>query len=119
MEKLLEQILSELKGLKESQDRLESSLKESQDQLGSSLKEGQNRLESRMCNLESNQDRLESKVNSLTSSLIENLAPYFENIAKHIDDSNEKVITYVDDKTEALNKRIFAVETDIQRLTRQ
>jgi chromosome segregation ATPase len=31
----------------------------------------------------------------------------------------DKITQYVDDKTEALNKRVFTVETKIQRLTRQ
>jgi flagellar capping protein FliD len=42
-----------------------------------------------------------------------------KNIIDSIGQYTEKIVDYVDDKTEALNKRLFNVETEIQRLTRQ
>ena len=44
----------------------------------------------------------------LQKSIIESLGQYTERIANH-----------VDDKTAVLNKRVYNVETEIQRLTRQ
>ena len=44
----------------------------------------------------------------LQKNIIESLGQYTEKIANH-----------VDDKTAVLNKRVYAVETEIQRLTRQ
>ena len=44
----------------------------------------------------------------LQKNIIESLGQYTEKIADH-----------VDDKTAVLNKRVYAVETEIQRLTRQ
>ena len=42
-----------------------------------------------------------------------------KNIIKSLGDYTDKIVLHVDNKTEALNKRTFAVETEIQRLTRQ
>ncbi|MFJ5717301.1 hypothetical protein [Neobacillus sp. NPDC093127] len=69
--------------------------------------------------LESKVDSVDNKVDNLKSSIGTDLTPYIEKNVQHIDESNERIIRYVDDKTDALNKRVFAVETDIQRLTRQ
>ena len=44
----------------------------------------------------------------LQKNIIESLGQYTEKIADH-----------VDDKTAVLNKRVYAAETEIQRLTRQ
>lgn len=42
-----------------------------------------------------------------------------KNIIHNIGDYSEKIVEYVDNKTEALNKRVYTTETEIQRLTRQ
>jgi chromosome segregation ATPase len=42
-----------------------------------------------------------------------------KNIIISLGEYTDKITQYVDDKTEALNKRVFTVETEIQRLTRQ
>jgi prefoldin subunit 5 len=42
-----------------------------------------------------------------------------KNIIDYHNDNADKIIEYIDDRTEALNKRVFKVETDIQRLSRQ
>lgn len=53
-------------------------------------------------------NEVKTGLEKLHKSLIESLGEYTEKIAEH-----------VDIKTEALNKRVFAVEAEIQRLTRQ
>ncbi|MGN7300192.1 hypothetical protein [Ferdinandcohnia sp. SAFN-114] len=46
-----------------------------------------------------------------------------ENLQKNIVDSlglyTEKIVGHVDDKTEALNKRVYKVESEVERLSRQ
>jgi prefoldin subunit 5 len=39
--------------------------------------------------------------------------------ADHLEANKRYIIDYLEDRTEALNKRIFIVETDIQRLNRR
>lgn len=72
MEEILQQILSELKEIKQGQNRLEL---------------GQEKLQ---------------------KNLIDSLGSY-----------TEKIVEHVDDKTEALNKRVYKVESEIERLNRQ
>lgn len=42
-----------------------------------------------------------------------------KSIIKSIGEYTEKIADYVDVKTEVLNKRVFKLETEVQRLTRQ
>ena len=42
-----------------------------------------------------------------------------KNIIESLGQYTEKIANYVDDKTAVLNKRVYAAETEIQRLTRQ
>ncbi|MFD1739417.1 hypothetical protein ACFSCX_23330 [Bacillus salitolerans] len=58
--------------------------------------------------LKQGQARLEIGQEKLQKNLIESLGAYTEKIADH-----------VDDKTEVLNKRVYKVESDIERLSRQ
>lgn len=134
LEKLLEQILSEVKGLKEGQKQLETKiggLESSQERIETrigSLETGQERLETRMSSLESNQERLESKIDSvdikldvLKSSLIEGLAPYFENVEKHVDSTNEKIISTLHKQQasiDVLAARSIQHEADIKSFNR-
>jgi histidinol dehydrogenase len=54
------------------------------------------------------QARLEAGQKKLEKNLIESLGTYTEKITEHHDD-----------KTEVLNKRVFRVESEIERLSRQ
>ena len=51
---------------------------------------------------------IKTEQEKLQKNIIESLGQYTEKIADH-----------VDDKTAVLNKRVYNVETEIQRLTRQ
>lgn len=74
-------------------DKIETELKEMRSDIND-LKQGQKRLED-------GQERLQK-------NLIDSLGAY-----------TEKIVEHVDDKTAALNERVFKVETDIQRISRQ
>nr|WP_304216834.1 hypothetical protein [Fredinandcohnia onubensis] len=65
-------------------------------------------IDQRLDRLETNQNELVIGQEKLQKNLIESLGNYTEKIAEH-----------VDNQTSALNKRIFKVETEIERLTRQ
>ncbi|WP_216831416.1 hypothetical protein [Alkalihalobacterium elongatum] len=58
--------------------------------------------------LKTGQARLEVGQQKLQQNLIEGLGTYTEKISEH-----------VDDKTEVLNKRVYKVEAEIERLSRQ
>lgn len=58
--------------------------------------------------LKTGQARLEVGQQKLQQNLIVSLGDYTEKITEH-----------VDDKTEALNKRVYKVESEIERLSRQ
>ncbi len=58
--------------------------------------------------LKMGQARLEVGQQKLQQNLIESLGTYTDKISEHFDD-----------KTEVLNKRVYKVETEIERLSRQ
>nr|WP_251030288.1 hypothetical protein [Bacillus sp. ISL-35] len=58
--------------------------------------------------LRQGQNRLEIGQEKLQKTL-------FDSIGLNID----KIVEHIDDKTEALNKRVYKVETEIERLSRQ
>jgi hemerythrin-like domain-containing protein len=58
--------------------------------------------------LKQGQGRLEVGQEKLQKNLVDSLGAY-----------TEKIVEHVDDKTEVLNKRVFKVESDIERLSRQ
>lgn len=58
--------------------------------------------------LRQGQKRLEDGQERLQKNLIDSLGAY-----------TEKIVDHVDDKTEVLNKRVFKVESEIERLSRQ
>jgi len=72
-------------------------------------------LETRMCGIENRMDGLEIQMMEIK----EGQERMQKNIIMCIGDYNENIIHYVDDKTDALNKRVFTVETEIQRLNKQ
>ncbi|WP_044748438.1 hypothetical protein, partial [Bacillus alveayuensis] len=92
------------------------------------LENGQKQLSERLDNLENSQKQLNERLDSLEQGqkeirfeLVE-LKKGQEQLQKNLIDSlgayTEKIVEYVDDKTSALNKRVYAVETDIQRILR-
>ncbi|RSL33934.1 hypothetical protein D7Z54_07395 [Salibacterium salarium] len=58
--------------------------------------------------LKTGQARLEVGQQNLQQNLIKSLGTYTEKITEH-----------VDDKTEVLNKRVYKVESEIERVSRQ
>ncbi|MGM0875280.1 MAG: hypothetical protein ACQEWV_10840 [Bacillota bacterium] len=73
-------------------------------QILSELKE----MRSDISELKHGQKRLEDGQERLQKNLIDSLGAY-----------TEKIVDHVDDKTEVLNKRVFKVESEIERLSRQ
>lgn len=128
MEETLKQILSELKNmridineLKQGQQNLESGqkvLEVGQQHLEAgqkvlevgqqNLEAGQKRLEAQQQTLEAGLDRVENGIQTLQENLVDSLGLY-----------TEKIVQHVDNKTEVLNKRVFKVESEIERLSRQ
>lgn len=58
--------------------------------------------------LKQGQNRLEIGQEKLQRNLVDSLGLY-----------TDKIVEHIDDKTEALNKRVYKVETEIERLSRQ
>jgi chaperonin cofactor prefoldin len=92
MEETLKQILVEMKTMNHRLDGMEKRF---------------DGVDSRLASLEIGQKRLGEGQAKLQKNLVDSLGSY-----------TEKIVDYVDNKTEALNKRVFTVETDIQRLFR-
>jgi len=100
VEETLKQILSELKNM-----RIDiNDLKQGQQ----NLEAGQKRIEVQQQTLEAGLDRVENGIQTLQENLVDSLGLY-----------TEKIVQHVDNKTEVLNKRVFKVESDIERLSRQ
>lgn len=76
--------------------------------LRSVLREELEPMNKRLGVIEKDVKEIKAGQEQLQKNIIESLGQYTERIADH-----------VDDKTAALNKRVYDVETDIQRLTRQ
>ena len=137
MEKILNQILGELKGLNEGQGRLETrmdSIETKVDSLETKMDGFESRMDSfdtKMENLEKGQERLGSKVNTLDNkvevldskvntldnkvealdekvdqlslSIVNGLEPYFMNVEKHIDTTNEKVFSILQQQQNSID----------------
>ncbi|MFJ5763620.1 hypothetical protein ACIQAA_31930 [Neobacillus sp. NPDC093182] len=58
--------------------------------------------------LKQGQNRLEVGQEKLQKNLVDSLGLY-----------TDKIVDHIDDKTEVLNKRVYKVETEIERLSRQ
>lgn len=58
--------------------------------------------------LKQGQNRLEFGQEKLQKNLVDSIGLY-----------TEKMVEHIDDKTEALNKRVYKVKTEIERLSRQ
>jgi chaperonin cofactor prefoldin len=92
MEDTLKQILMELQNMRQELQNVSHRL--------DNLEQGQKEIRLELNELKKGQEQLQKNI-------IDNMGLY-----------NKKILEYVDDKTEALNKRVYAVETDIQRILR-
>ena len=88
----------------EIKELLRSVLKEELEPINNRL----NDIEINMKDLNKDVKDIKTGQEKLQKNIIESLGQYTEKIANH-----------VDDKTAVLNKRVYAAETEIQRLTRQ
>ncbi|MGF2616362.1 hypothetical protein FZC84_01085 [Rossellomorea vietnamensis] len=93
MENILKQILGELQGIKTDVGDLKTDV-------GS--------LKTDVLELKTGQARLENGLQKLQKNFIESL-----------DVNTEKITDHIDNRTEVLNKRVYHVESDIERLIRQ
>jgi exonuclease VII small subunit len=103
----LQKINTRLENLDEGQKHLEKGQKH--------LDEGQKHLEEGQMHLEKGQSKLHLDVIEVKNGQ-ERLQ---KNLIQSLGDYTEKMIQYTDDKTSALNKRIYHVETEIEKLIRQ
>jgi chromosome segregation ATPase len=100
-------------------------LKTGQTKLGNhvtELKTGQTKLGNHVIELKTGQTKLWHKAAMLEQAFNELKNEQKENhksVIRYLGDYSEKIINHFDDKTDALNKRVFAVETELQRLTKQ
>jgi archaellum component FlaC len=90
MEKILEQIMGELKDLKTGQERLENNLK-----IG--------------------QERLENKIDGFRSSIVKDLTPYIENVEKHIEVSKNEI----HERFDRLDRQVRMIDADLDGLNIQ
>jgi uncharacterized phage infection (PIP) family protein YhgE len=100
-------------------------LKTGQTKLGNDfneLKTGQTKLGNDFNELKTGQTELghkdamlEQAINELKNEQKEN----HKSVIRYLGDYSEKITDHFDHKTDALNKRVFAVETEIQRLIKQ
>ncbi|WP_019156363.1 hypothetical protein [Robertmurraya massiliosenegalensis] len=100
MEEILNQILNELKEMRVDISEVKGDVNE--------IRVDVNELKVDVNDLKQGQDRLEVGLEKLQKNLVESLDLY-----------TDKIVNHVDDKIEVLNKRVFKVETEIERLTRQ
>ncbi|OIJ12994.1 hypothetical protein BKP35_09925 [Anaerobacillus arseniciselenatis] len=87
------ELTKEVHGLKEGQKKLEVGQKK--------LEEGQRQLQSDVTEIKLGQERLQKNI-------IDSLGTYTEKIAEH-----------VDYRTDALNKRVYRLEIEVERMSRQ
>jgi chromosome segregation ATPase len=141
VERLMEQILFELKEMrvdlnevKQGQKQLESDIRElraGQEQLESDVRElhlGQQQLKSdvrtlqkAVAELQEGQARVEQTIDKLSQNIIDNLAPYFDTITHHIDERYEEInekLQRHDRMIETLSYRSLAQETELKDLKR-
>jgi outer membrane murein-binding lipoprotein Lpp len=141
MERLMEQILFELKEMrvdlnevKQSQKQLESDVRElctGQKQLESDIRElraGQKQLESdvrtlqeAVAELQEGQARVEQTIGKLSQSIIDSLAPYFDQITEHIYERYEEIhdkLHQHERMIETLSYRSLSQETELKDLKR-
>ena len=117
-QKKLENDVSELKndvnGLKTGQKKLENDFGE--------LNAGQKKLENDFSELKGGQKKLENDFSQLDQAVRELSAEQKEGhkcVIRYLEDYSEKITNHFDNKTDALNKRVFTVETEIERLIKQ
>ncbi|WP_218781240.1 hypothetical protein, partial [Bacillus sp. EB106-08-02-XG196] len=85
------------------------------------LKTGQTKLGNDVIELKTGQAELGHKAAMVEQAINELKIEQKENhksVIKYLGDYSEKITDHFDNKTDALNKRVFAVETELQRLNK-
>ncbi|MGD6967392.1 hypothetical protein ACQCVP_13255 [Rossellomorea vietnamensis] len=121
VENILKQILSELRGIKTDVGDLKADVGSLKTDVGDlkadvgdlktdvgGLKTDVGDLKTDVLELKTGQARLENGLKNLQKNIIDSLGVYTEKITDH-----------VDARTEVLNKRVYHVESDSERLSRQ
>jgi uncharacterized protein YoxC len=93
------------------------------------IKTGQKKLENDVSELKNDvnglktgQKKLENDFSQLDQAVRELNAEQKEGhkcVIRYLEDYSEKITNHFDNKTDALNKRVFTVETEIERLIKQ
>jgi uncharacterized phage infection (PIP) family protein YhgE len=86
------------------------------------LTTGQTKLGNDVIDLKNGQVKLGHKAAMIEQSINELKNEQKENhksVIRYLGDYSEKITDHFDNKTDALNKRVFAVETELQRLSKQ
>jgi chromosome segregation ATPase len=93
------------------------------------IKTGQKKLENDVSELKNDvnglktgQKKLENDFSQLDQAVRELSAEQKEGhkcVIRYLEDYSEKITNHFDNKTDALNKRVFTVETEIERLIKQ
>jgi chromosome segregation ATPase len=79
------------------------------------LKNDVNELKTGQKKLENDFSQLDQAVRELSVEQKEG----HKSVIRYLEDFSEKITNHFDNKTDALNKRVFTVETEIQRLIKQ
>ncbi|MDQ0214914.1 chaperonin cofactor prefoldin [Oikeobacillus pervagus] len=114
MENTLKQILQEMKHVNTRLGKIEEGQK--------NLEDRQKNLEKRQENLEIRQMNLEEQQKEMRHELIglkEGQERFQKNMIESIGLYTDKIIEHVDVKTSALNKRLYTLEVEVERLQRQ
>ncbi|MFX3659962.1 MAG: hypothetical protein ACE3JN_07765 [Ectobacillus sp.] len=107
MDEVLKQILSQLQSVNTQIGTLQKdtyNIKQGQESMKADiqgLKQGQESMKADIQELKQGQEKLQK-------NLVESLGSY-----------TAKIVEHIDSRTEVLNRRIFTLETDIQKMARQ
>ncbi|MFX3628032.1 MAG: hypothetical protein ACE3JR_01505 [Ectobacillus sp.] len=88
-----ESMKADIQGLKQGQESMKADIQR--------LKQGQESMKADIQELKQGQEKLQK-------NLVESLGSY-----------TAKIVEHIDSRTEVLNRRIFTLETDIQKMARQ
>ncbi|SFD68681.1 hypothetical protein SAMN05216238_103154 [Lentibacillus persicus] len=107
MDETLNQILSELKGLRTGLDGVRTDITDIRTDI-TDMRTDITDLQTDITDLKQGQKRIEDGQERLQKNLVASVGDY-----------TEKIIDHFDDKTDVLNNRVFKVESEVKNLSRQ
>ncbi len=125
MEQLIKQFMEKIDQRFDSLEIDINELKVGQAQLQgdvNELKVGQVQLQGDVVELKAGQEQLQTDVKNLQADVIElkeGQARLQRNIIDSLGVYTEKITEYIDDRTDALNKRVYRMEVEFERLNKQ